>query len=92
VADIDIRHRHALSPEETRALAESVARKVSEAFPIDYYWEGESLLFKRRGISGRIDLNESEVRVRVKLGLLLRPMRQRVEDQIRTYLSDTLRV
>ncbi|MGC1951879.1 MAG: polyhydroxyalkanoic acid system family protein [Gammaproteobacteria bacterium] len=90
MADIDIRHDHALRPEETRALAENIAARVSESFPIEYYWEGESLHFKRVGVSGRIDLEESEVRVRVQLGWLLLPMKQRVEDRIRCYLSETL--
>ena len=92
MADIDIRHKHALRPDETRALAENVATKVNESFPIEYYWEGKSLHFNRSGVSGRIDLDESEVRIQVKLGWLLRPMRQRVENEIRDYLSDLLRV
>jgi putative polyhydroxyalkanoate system protein len=90
LADIDIRHKHALRPAETRALAENIAARVNESFPIDYYWKGESLHFKRIGVSGRIDLEESEVRVQVQLGWLLLPMRQRVEDQIRGYLSEML--
>lgn len=90
MADIDIRHNHALRPEETRALAENIAARVNESFPIEYYWEGESLHFKRVGVSGRIDLEESQVRVRVQLGWLLLPMKQRVEDRIRGYLSETL--
>lgn len=90
MADIDIRHSHALPPEKTRALAESVAVRVNETFPIEYFWEGQSLHFKRRGFSGRIDLDESEVRIQVKLGWLFRPMKQRVEDEIRSYLSDVL--
>ncbi|MFZ0255379.1 MAG: polyhydroxyalkanoic acid system family protein [Gammaproteobacteria bacterium] len=90
MADIDIRHKHALRPAETRALAENIAARVNESFPIDYYWKGESLHFKRIGVSGRIDLEESEVRVQVQLGWLLLPMRQRVEDQIRGYLSEML--
>jgi putative polyhydroxyalkanoate system protein len=91
LADIDIRQKHALRPEEARALAENVAAKVNKSFPIEYHWEGESLYFTRRGISGRIDLKESEVRIQVKLGLLLRPMKQRVANEIREYLSDVLR-
>lgn len=91
MADIDIRHKHALGPEQTRALAEDIAARVNESFPIDYHWVGESLHFKRLGVSGRIQLSESEVRVQVKLGLLLLPIKQRVEDQIRDYLAEVLR-
>ena len=90
MADIDIRHKHALRPAETRALAENIAARVNESFPIDYYWKGESLHFKRIGVSGRIDIEESAVRIRVKLGWLLRPMKQRVEGQILEYLSEAL--
>lgn len=91
MSDIDIRHKHRLRPEETRALAEDVAATVNESFPIEYHWEGESLHFKRRGVTGRIDLKESEVRIQVRLGWLLRPMKHRVEEQIREYLSEALR-
>lgn len=90
MADIDIRHRHELRPEETRALAEDVAAKLNENFPIEHHWEGESLHFKRRGVLGRMDLNPSEVRIQLKLGLVYRPMKRRIEDQIRNYLTDLL--
>lgn len=91
MADIDIRQKHALPPDETRALAENIAERVNDSFPLQYHWQGESLHFSRRGVTGRIDLEESEVRVQVKLGWLLSPMKQRVEDQIREYLSEALK-
>ncbi len=91
MADIEIRQKHALRPDETRALAENIAERVNDSFPLQYHWEGGSLHFRRRGITGRIDLEGSEVRVQVKLGWLLSPMKQRVEDQIREYLSEVLK-
>lgn len=88
MADIDIRHKHALPPEEAHALAENVALAVNDTFPIDYHWEGKSLHFQRPGVTGQIELCESEIRIQVHLGFLLRPMKYRFEQAIHRYLRD----
>ncbi len=87
MAHIDIRRSHALSHEHARASAEQVAAHLDQRFDLTYRWEGNSLHFQRAGVDGHIDVEETEVWIRVHLGLLLLPMKGLFEREIHRYMD-----
>ena len=87
MSHIAIRHPHSLGYQQARDSAQSVAEKLNAEYGLDYRWEGDSLHFKRTGIDGHIVVEEHQVLVNVKLGMLLRPMKPRLEEEIHRFLD-----
>lgn len=90
MSDIIIRRPHALGRERALAVAHKMVHQLGESLDAEYRWEGEALYFTRTGASGRVEVHESEVVVEVRLGLLLKPLKGQLEQQIRRYLDQTL--
>lgn len=90
MATIDIKRSHSLGKEGARQAAQSLADKLKEKLEIAYRWEGDVLKFDRSGASGKITVSESEVRVEVDLGMLMRPMKGMVEEKVNHYLDKAL--
>lgn len=86
--NIDIRHDHNKSPQQTRTAVEDIARKLAERFDMDYGWDGDHLNFNRSGVDGRIELLPSQLRITADLGFLLSVLKGPIESEIRRVLSE----
>lgn len=87
MAAISVKHQHQLSDDEVRGHIDELARKLANELDAGYRWEGNVLRFERSGASGVIELKTSMVEINVKLGMLLRPFRGKVEQSINDYLD-----
>jgi putative polyhydroxyalkanoate system protein len=90
MAQIDIAHPHTMGREKARKAVGAIADDLRNRLQVDYHWEGDELLFNRPGATGRIDVDDENVRVRIDLGMFLAPMKGVVESQIRNYLDQHL--
>lgn len=90
MATIDVRKSHGIGKEKARGAAEQIAEKLKTKLDVKYRWDGDVLRFDRSGASGAIHVGETEVRVEVELGMLLRPMKGKVEEKVQQYLKDYL--
>ena len=54
---------------------------------MSYAWQGDALRFTRSGASGAMQLGDAAVEMIVTLGMLLAPMRSKVEESIRTNMQ-----
>jgi putative polyhydroxyalkanoate system protein len=90
VASIEIRKRHGLGAQRARTLVEELAKELKHKLGGEYRWEGDILEFKRTGASGCIRVDEEEVEIQVRLGILLRPMKEPIEDAVHRYLRKAL--
>jgi putative polyhydroxyalkanoate system protein len=88
VNPIVVRRTHRLDAATARRMAETIAGRMRREFGGTFDWDGDTLRFSRTGASGHVDLGEREVTVHVDLGLLLRPLRSRIEREIHAYLDD----
>ncbi len=79
MANIHIKRAHKLARDEARARIEKIAEDLANKLDAEYAWQGDSLHFKRTGASGCIDVGDDFVECNVKLGMLLAPMKGRVE-------------
>jgi putative polyhydroxyalkanoate system protein len=87
---IVIRRRHHLGLVNAKRLAEALARRLQNKLGGTFTWNGNELQFQRRGASGSATVTEDSVQIRVELGLLLRPLRGRIEREIRAGLDEQL--
>lgn len=91
MADILITRQHDKGPEEARKIAERVADKLKRDFDMETRWEGETLHFERSGVTGALEMKPTEVQISAKLGLMLKPLKGRISQEIESFLDASLR-
>lgn len=91
MADIDIRRPHTLDEDEARNLANQVASELGGTLGLSHDWRGDELHFDGMGVKGHIHVQDSEVHVRVRLGLLTSPLKGSIEQGIHSQLDKLLR-
>ena len=91
MASIHIKKAHHLSKEEAKQRVDGIAKDLQKKLHVDCQWKGDSLLFKRSGATGAIKLGQGFVEVKIKLGVMLTPMKAKIESSIKnnidTYLA-----
>ncbi len=90
MSNIDVRRKHTLSLAKAREAAERIAAHLDDRFNLKYRWNGDTLHFERAGVSGRMEVDEREVRLHVRLGFLLIPLRSLFEREINNYMDEVL--
>lgn len=88
MSHIDIRHPHALGPDQAREAVQRIAESLAERFGVEYAWRGDALQFERSGVDGRVALEPGAVHVTAKLGFLLGAMKGSIEHEIRRVLDE----
>ena len=87
MSNIHIKHRYTLMPDEARKRMEEIAKDMKKEYKINYSWKGDQLHFHRSGASGSLGLGDGVIELRIKLGMLLTPMKGKIEDSIRKNLE-----
>lgn len=83
MSNIHIKQKHALSNDETRKRVEKIAKGLKKDYKIDYAWKGNRLNFRRSGAAGYLDLGEDYIELNMKLGLVLAPLKGKIEKAIK---------
>jgi len=87
MSNIHIERSHHLGIENARAQVEELAQSLRDELHADYQWNGDSLVFKRAGASGTIDVSADSIRVDIELDLMLSLMKGIIEDRIKRRLD-----
>ena len=87
---IHIKQQHALGREETRQRVEGIAKDLKKEYRINYSWKGDQLQFKRSGATGFLGLGDGVVEVKIKLGLILAPLKGKIEAAIKKNMAKEL--
>jgi putative polyhydroxyalkanoate system protein len=88
---IDVHRAHTLDKDHAREAAEALARDLSSQFDLNYQWEGDHLKFKRSGVKGHLNITGADLHVHLELGILLRPFKSRIEQEIHSQLDQILK-
>lgn len=83
MSNIHVKYKHSLSPEDTRKRVEQIAKGLKKEYKMDYAWKGDRLLFKRSGAAGYLDLGDGFIELNIKLGMVLAPMKGKIEKTIK---------
>jgi len=90
MATIHIKKAYSIDYDKVRQEVQNLAEKLGEDLSADYEWDGDCLVFKRKGASGQIDISDSEIDIEIKLGLVLTPLKGTIEKKIDDYLDEYL--
>lgn len=90
MATINIKRNHSLSHDEVVATVQKLADELSDKLDANCEWKGDNLSFKRSGASGNVHVGEQDVEVNIKLGMLLTPLKGKIEQTVTEYLDDNL--
>ncbi|MGO9931954.1 MAG: polyhydroxyalkanoic acid system family protein [Steroidobacteraceae bacterium] len=82
MADIEFVKPHALKLAEAKALVQKTADSLAVEYGLSSEWRGDTLHFHRSGVDGRMHVNDSEIRLQVTLGILLKAFKGTFIDHI----------
>jgi putative polyhydroxyalkanoate system protein len=82
MADINITQKHALPHDKAKAAAQKIADKLAQKYDMESEWDGDVLLFKRSGVSGKLAIHEAEARLEITLGFLFKAFSGKIEEEV----------
>jgi len=90
MSDIDVVRPHSRSVAEARQIVEDLITKMAKDYDLKHAWEGDTLKFERSGLSGQMAISPQDVHITAKLGMLLKPLKGRIEKEIVSVLDRKL--
>lgn len=90
MAVIKMKREHHLGVKKARSTVTRLARKLKKDLDAEYHWEGSTLQFSRKGATGHIDVSEGELDIEIKLGLMLAPLKGKIEKTINDEIDQHL--
>jgi putative polyhydroxyalkanoate system protein len=90
MADISLNRKHSLGVKGAKTAANKMAAKLEEKFQLVSVWEGNVMTFQRTGVNGLLVISETEMKLEVTLGFLLKMMKAPIEGAIHEQLDNVL--
>jgi len=89
MAQIDVSRTHHLGQERALSAAERVLEELrhEHGLHLDTLWEGDILHARGRGFEAFLEAGSEHIRVQVRLGLFLLPMRGMIRREVNEYLD-----
>ena len=85
---IDIRRKHGFTLHKARNAVNKTAAAIGEKFEIESRWSGNTLNFRRAGVTGAIHVSDGEIHVVAELGFLLGMLKPAIEREIEQRLDE----
>jgi putative polyhydroxyalkanoate system protein len=82
MADICITQAHKLSHDKARSAAQKVADQLADEYAMALEWAGNTLHFKRSGVSGKLLLLETEATLEISLDFLFKVFAPTIEQKV----------
>ncbi len=82
MSDIKLVRPHALPLTKAKALAQKTADALAAEYDLESEWHGNTLRFHRSGVDGQMHVTDSEIRLDVTLGLLLKAFKGKIAGHI----------
>jgi|307.fasta_scaffold68045_2 putative polyhydroxyalkanoate system protein len=90
MADIKVVRKHHLTIAQAKKIAQKTADDLASEYDLESEWQGDTLRFSRSGVNGAMAVTGSEIRLDVKLGLLLSAFKTKIEQHIEHRLDELL--
>lgn len=88
MSEINIRRKHGKSIKEARKAAEHLADELKNDLDMSYSWDGDALNFQRMGVKGQLTMDDQEIAIQIKLGLLLTAFKPVIEQGIHKFFDE----
>ena len=90
MSDIKLVRPHSLPLAKAKALTQKTADALAKEYDLESEWQGNTLRFHRSGVDGRMHVTDSEIRLDVKLGLLLKAFKGKIAEHIERNFDELL--
>ncbi|WP_372860598.1 polyhydroxyalkanoic acid system family protein [Spongiibacter sp.] len=91
MSTISLSQRHSKSEADVREMLEALAKKLDERYQLKARWLSErELELKRSGIQGVLQLLEGEVKVDIRLGMVMKPFKSKIRDELSRAMAEKL--
>jgi putative polyhydroxyalkanoate system protein len=84
---LSIERAHHLSQQQAKDLAQRLAHDFEGRFGLAWHWEGDTIHFRRPGVSGWMRIGPELLTLELSHGLLLGAMKPVIERQINAELD-----
>ena len=71
---------------------EEIAKDLKKEYKMNYAWKGDRLFFKRSGAAGNLDLGDGFIELNIKLGVVLAPLKGKIEKTIKQNIVSEMSV
>lgn len=85
---IDVRFPHSMDHDRALQVADELAREMESHYEFEWRWVGETLQLTRSGVKGEVEILPDEIGVHLELGMMLRPLRHRIEKGVIRHLEE----
>jgi putative polyhydroxyalkanoate system protein len=75
MSDINLVKPHSLPIAKAKALVQKAADELAAKYELSSEWRRDTLHFHRSGVEGEMHVSDSEVRIHITLGFLLKPFK-----------------
>lgn len=90
MADIKLVRKHRLTVAQAKKIAQKTADDLSSEYDLESEWQGDTLKFWRSGVTGSMAVTGGEIRLDVKLGMLLSAFKAKIEQHMEHRLDELL--
>ncbi len=90
MSDIKLVRPHSLPLAKAKALAQKTADTLAAEYDLTSEWRGNTLRFHRSGVDGQMHVTDSEIRLDVTLGFLLKAFKTKIAGHIERNLEELL--
>ncbi|MEX1667704.1 polyhydroxyalkanoic acid system family protein [Zhongshania guokunii] len=91
MSTISLRQSHNKDPEELRNLIKQLTVKLEEKYQLSSRWlNSDEVEVQRSGVKGLISLAPAEVRVEIKLGLMMTAFKSTIQSEISRSMAEKL--
>lgn len=91
MSTISVTQPHNKSVTDVRELVESLAQKLDERYQLKSRWSGDRQVeLTRSGVTGLLEFDDREVRVNIKLGLMMSAFKSVIRDEVERAMRDKL--
>ena len=92
MSSISIKRAHGKDLDSAKAMTDKVVTDVQEAFPklvSDIKWNGDKTKadVKGTGFTGTFAVDDTNIAVDIKLGMMTRPFKGKVEKKVKDWMS-----
>jgi putative polyhydroxyalkanoate system protein len=90
MAEIKVVRKHRTTVAQAKKVAQKTADDLASEYDLKSEWQGDTLRFTRSGVDGSMAVSASEIRLDVKLGMLLSAFKHKIEQHIEHRLDELL--
>jgi len=82
MSTIKVERAHSLGRDEALRRAQSLLQEYGDRFKAKVTWSDSGVAVAGSGFSGRAEVSEDRVSIALDLGLVLRPLKARIENRL----------